>query len=66
LKEKGSLYHGYLLIGKKETILERLNNFFEKHLHLSIHGNSDYVKRDIETFGIDDARDISKIHVDKQ
>lgn len=60
-----SLHHGYLFAGEKQNILDNLHTFLEGTMNVNVQGNPDYIRRDIQTFGIDDAREVSNIHVSK-
>lgn len=54
----GSLHHAYLLIGKPETLREKLLKVLEEELGITSRGNPDFLDNSFETLGIEDARSL--------
>ncbi|MCC7004690.1 hypothetical protein IT397_02115 [Candidatus Nomurabacteria bacterium] len=62
---KNKLHHAYFLEGKRIAIISELNSFLESELKFEINNNPDYICREYEVFGIDEAREIIDIHSKK-
>ncbi len=59
------LHHAYAFVGDKEVVKESLLSFVEHDLSVSIHNNPDFWMKNIETVGIDDARELTDLHIKK-
>jgi DNA polymerase-3 subunit delta' len=60
-----SLHHAYLIVGDRETIEPELINFIEDELHFPMLANPDFWLARHETFTIDDARELTELHMRK-
>jgi DNA polymerase III delta prime subunit len=60
-----NIHHSYLLVGDTETIESELVNFIENKLGFPILANPDFWLARFETFTIDDARNLSDLHLRK-
>src|SRR3989344_2158011 len=52
-----NMHHAYLVEGKGDLVVEGLINFLEKN-NIKCRGNSSFYKYSIQTFKIDDAREL--------
>lgn len=59
------LHHAYAFIGDRVRILESLFSFIENDLSFRRESNPDFWMKEIDTFGIDDARELSELHLKK-
>lgn len=57
-----NLHHAYCLIGDNVKITENLKKTFKKELDFTIEGNPDFWYGEYETLGIDDTRNLNKLH----
>jgi len=64
-KRNGGLHHAYAFEGDADTILLSLIPFFEKQLKFIAQANPDYRYEKYETFGIDEARNLSLMQMKK-
>lgn len=57
---KDNLHHAYILEGEREALLDRLLKFLDGELGITIRGNPDFYLREVDSFGIDDARTLKE------
>jgi DNA polymerase III delta prime subunit len=62
--DKNNLHHAYLLEGKKEEILPEILNFV-RSLGVEIHGNLDFFQITLDTFKIEDARNLKAQSIER-
>lgn len=60
-----NLHHAYMVVGNRDSLEETLFAFLKDTLQFSIQGNPDFSHTAFETFGIDDARNITDQHARK-
>ena len=56
-----SLHHAYIIEGGKDHVTPELVSFLEKTHNVIIQGNPDFLQKDFETLGIDDARALKEM-----
>ncbi len=57
-KTTGTIHHAYVIEGQKDRVIPQLQQFAEATLGLTTLGNPDFVLLDLETFTIDDSRNL--------
>jgi DNA polymerase III delta prime subunit len=62
--DKNNLHHAYLIEGKKEKILPEIFKFV-KDIGVEIHGNPDFMEITLDSFKIEDARNLKSQSVEK-
>lgn len=58
---KEKLHHAYLLLGDKSSIIPKLEKELSEKFGVIIHGNQDFFKKDYESLGIDETREIKEL-----
>lgn len=56
------LHHAHLIVGDKKLADELLSDLFEKVLEIEIVGNPDVRRFDVDTYTIDEARELKSAH----
>lgn len=59
-KKSGNIHHAYLIEGDKELIIPELLDVLERGLNIKIKANPDFLHKDFDKFGIDEARFIKE------
>ena len=62
--DKNNLHHAYLIEGKKEDILPPVVEFIES-IGVKIEGNPDFNQITLDSFKIDDARNLKSQSIEK-
>jgi DNA polymerase III delta prime subunit len=60
-----SLHHAYFIVGDKNAIWEEVIEFLKKELSFLIQANPDFWSGKFDTFTIDDARNLTELHIRK-
>lgn len=58
-------HHAYLVLSRNGNGLNLIEAFLKTHLDFETVGNPDYWKKEIETFGIEDSRELKEVHLRK-
>lgn len=65
LSFKKPLHHAYVIEGEIARSKEAVRSFLTEELGISLQGNIDLLERDYDGFGIDDAREIKDLMLEK-
>ncbi|MFA6338935.1 MAG: hypothetical protein WCW87_02675 [Candidatus Paceibacterota bacterium] len=62
-KKNKSLHHAYCFQAQKHKFLPELLDFLESDLKFKIQGNPDFWFKEIDSFGIDESRELKERHI---